>query len=164
MTPVDEIRELYAYNRWANRRTLDAAATLSPDEYAAPAGGSFGTVRDTLAHMLGAEWVWLNRWLGTSPDGFPSGWDVSTLDTLRARWGEVEGKQRAFVDGLEPDDLYRMVRYRNLAGVEHANELWQLLRHVVNHATYHRGQVTTLLRTLGHPAVSTDLILWYRDR
>lgn len=163
MLVADEIRELYAYHRWANARMLDAVANLEREEFVQRVGGSFGSVQATLAHMLGADWVWLERWTGTSPTGFPD-WDVSTFEALRTKWADVERAQASFVEGLEPDDLYRMVAYRNLAGTAADNELWQLLRHVVNHATYHRGQITVLLRDLGHGAPSTDLVLWYRNR
>lgn len=163
MLVVDEIRELYEYHRWANGRMLDAVANLEREQFVQPVGGSFGSVQGTLTHMLAADWVWLQRWRGTSPTAFPD-WDVPTFEALRARWAEVEADQAAFVEGLESDDLYRMVAYRNLAGTPGDNELWQLLRHVVNHATYHRGQITVLLRNLGHGAPSTDLVLWYRTR
>ncbi len=163
MTPIDEIRELYAYNRWANRRILDATAELTPDEYARDLGGSFGSVSATLRHMLGADWIWLNRWLGAAPPGFPD-WEIDARADLLERWAEVEREQSTFVEGLQADDLYRMVNYRNLAGHEFTDELWRLLRHVVNHATYHRGQVVTFLRLLGRTAPSTDLIVFYRTR
>lgn len=163
MLVLDEIRELYAYHRWANGRMLDAVAKLKREEFVQTVGGSFGSVQGTLTHMLAADWVWLERWNGTSPTGFPD-WDVATFEALSAKWADVEREQAAFVEGLESDDLYRMVSYRNLAGVPADNELWQLLRHVVNHGTYHRGQVTVLLRDLDHGAPSTDLVLWYRTR
>lgn len=162
MSPADEIRELYAYNRWANARMLDAVAPLSHVEYARDVGGSFGSVRDTLAHMLGAEWVWLSRWQGSSPMGFPK-WDTSSLALLRERWRQVEADQTAYVETLRDEDLVGTVTYRNTAGTEFGNELRHLLRHVANHATYHRGQVTSMLRALGHEPVATDMIVWHRE-
>lgn len=163
MLVVDEIRELYEYHRWANGRMLDAVANVGREEFVQPAGGSFGSLQATLTHMLAADWVWLERWNGRSPTGFPD-WNVPTFEALRDKWTEVERDQTAFVERLESDDLYRMVAYRNLAGTAADNELWQLLRHVVNHGTYHRGQITVLLRDLGHGAAATDLVLWYRTR
>lgn len=161
---IDEIRDLYAYNRWANRRILDAAARLDPASFTKDLGGSFPSIRDTLAHVLGAEWVWLSRWRGESPTGLPSEWDLSTLEALRGRWAEVERDQRALVDGLAEEDLGRSIAYRNTRGDPFENTMGQMLRHVVNHSTYHRGQVVTMLRQLGAGAVGTDLIQYYRER
>lgn len=114
---MGEIQELYAYNRWANAEALDAASALSEPQFTRDLGNSFPSVRDTLVHILAAEWIWLSRWQGISPNGMPDGWASSG--------------------------------YRE-----------QMLRHVVNHSTYHRGQIATMLRQLGAKAASTDLIIF----
>lgn len=160
---LPEIRELYAYDRWANRRLLHAVAALSPEAFARDLGSSFPSVRDTVAHVLAAEWVWLRRWKGTSPTGTPEDWDLSTLEAIRTRWREVESEQEAFVSDLEDEDLRRVVSYRNTRGEPFESTLAQMLRHVVNHSTYHRGQVVTMLRQLGAEPPSTDLIQFYRE-
>jgi uncharacterized damage-inducible protein DinB len=161
---MDEMRDLYAYNRWANRRVLDAAARLSPEQLSRDLGSSFPSVRETLAHVLAAEWVWLTRWRGSSPPGLPESWDLSSLEVVRAQWAEVEADQRAFVEGLDEAALDRVVAYRDTRGTPYENPLGQLLRHVVNHSTYHRGQVITMLRQLGAEAVATDYVVYLRER
>jgi len=161
---VQEIRELYEYNRWANRRALAAAARLSPEDFTRELGSSFPSVRATLAHIVSAEWIWLSRWQGTSPSGVPESWDLSTIDALQERWEEVAREQEAFVAQLTDEALLRDISYHTTRGDHYRTPLWQLLRHVVNHSTYHRGQVTTLLRQLGAEPASTDLILFYRER
>lgn len=155
--------DLYAYTRWANERLLDAVGALSDEAYTREVGGSFGSVQATLAHMLGADWVWLRRWKGESPSALPADWDLTTFAGLRERWREVEREQAEFVDALGKGDLERVVEHRNMAGAPFANTLDHLLRHVVNHATYHRGQVVTLLRQLGAEAPATDLVRFYRE-
>jgi len=159
---VEEIRELYAYNRWANARILGAAAALDPAAFARDMGSSFPSVRDTLVHILAAEWVWLSRWQGTSPIGLPT-WDLSTCDEVRERWAEVEREQQAFIARLTDADIRRSMAYRDTRGRAWENELGQMLRHVVNHSSYHRGQVITMLRQLGAETVATDLIRYYRE-
>lgn len=159
---IQVARELYAYNRWANHRTLDAVAALNEEAFNRDLGSSFPSVRDTLAHVLAAEWVWLRRWKGTSPRGTPDDWNLSTLEAIRARWTEVERKQEAFVSGLEDGDLRRVVAYRNTAGRPFESTIGEMLRHVVNHSTYHRGQVVTMMRQLGAEPAGTDLIQYYR--
>lgn len=161
---IEEIRELFEYNRWANRRVLGAAARLSAEDFTRDMGNSFPSVRDTLSHILGSEWLWLSRWQGTSPSGVPEAWDLSTIEALQARWGEVERGQEEFLATLTDEALRGVISYRNLRGDPFSMPLWQLLRHMVNHSTYHRGQVTTLLRQLGAEVVGTDLVLFYRER
>lgn len=161
---MKDIRTLYAYNRWANLQFLDALSGLSDEELGRDMKSSFPTVTATLVHLLGAEWVWLERWLGRSPTGFPDASALSSVAAVRARWDALWREQKAFLDGLGDGDLARPVTYRNLAGHEFTQTLGELLRHVVNHATYHRGQLTTLLRQLGHGAPSTDLVAYYRTR
>jgi uncharacterized damage-inducible protein DinB len=155
--------DLYAYTRWANERVLDAVDALTDEAFTRDVGGSFGSVQATLAHMLGADWVWLRRWKGESPSVLPAEWDLTTFAGLRERWREVEHEQAEFVDALGPGDLDRVIEHRNMAGTPFANRLDHLLRHVVNHATYHRGQVVTLLRQLGAEAPATDLVRFYRE-
>jgi uncharacterized damage-inducible protein DinB len=111
----------------------------------------------------GRGWVWLSRWLGESPTAFPD-WDVSTHPRLLERWREIEGRQKQFLDGLDESDLDRVVTYKVFSGKTFSNPLAELFRHVVNHATYHRGQVATMLRQLGLKPPQTDLILYYRER
>jgi uncharacterized damage-inducible protein DinB len=161
---LDEIRELFAYHRWANQRFLAAASALTPEQLSRDLGSSFPSVLATLAHVLSAEWIWLERWHGRSPSArTPADWDLSDRDELRRRWAEVEGAQAEFIQGLTEEELRRVLDYRTLAGDPFSSALWQILRHLVNHATYHRGQVSTMLRQLGTSAPATDLVLYYRD-
>jgi len=163
-TRLDEIRDLYAYNRWANARVLQVVRGLNEEAYGRKLVSSFPSVRDTLVHALAADWVWLRRWQGTSPTGMPEGWEGLGAHELAAVWASVEAEQESFVAGLSEDDLDRVVAYRNTRGDAFAEPLWQLLRHVVNHATYHRGQLTTLLRQVGAAPPSTDLVAYHRER
>jgi uncharacterized damage-inducible protein DinB len=161
---IDEIRELYEFNRWANERMLDAVAVLTEEELTRAVGGSFPSLRATLTHMVGAEWIWLSRWRGVSPTGLPESWDLSTHAAIRERWRAIDAERAAYLETLNDEALGRVVEYRQLSGAAYATPLWQLLRHVVNHASYHRGQVMMLLRQIGRPAVATDLVVFYRER
>jgi uncharacterized damage-inducible protein DinB len=157
---LETIRELYEYNRWANARSLQAASTVSPADFTKEVGGSFASLRGTLAHVYGAEWIWLERWRGTSPRKLPFALDFPDVETIRSRWQDVERKQKEFLDALDPARLAEVVSYVNLKGESFAYPLGRMLQHVVNHSTYHRGQVATLLRQLGATPLSTDLLLY----
>lgn len=163
MTP-EHIRLLYDYNSWANHRTLDACAALSDEQFTRDLGSSFRSARDTLVHIMGAEWVWLERWHGRSPGALPAAEQFPTLASVRARWAEIEGNLLRFVNGLTAEDLAGVREFHTLTMGTSASPLWQTLQHLVNHGSYHRGQVTTLLRQLGAQSISTDLIRFYRER
>jgi uncharacterized damage-inducible protein DinB len=159
---LEEIRELYDYNRWANRRMLDAVERLSEEQYRREIPSSFPSVEKTLMHMVGAEWAWLQRWHGELPTALPD-FGLHDLAQLRAKWKEIEQERNAYFASLDDEGLRRIVSTRTFAGVPIETPLWQMLRHVVNHASYHRGQITTLLRQLGAETVATDMILYFRD-
>lgn len=158
-----DIRTLYDYNRWANQRSLAAAAALAPEPFARELGSSFGSVRGTLTHILGAEWTWLERWQGRSPAKGPAEiLAAQTVAELESHWARVEAARDAYLAGLTDHDLAQGLSYRSLAGEPFTNPLGILLQHVVNHGTYHRGQITTLLRQLGAKPQATDLVAYAR--
>ena len=161
---VEDFRRLYDYNSWANRRTLDACTPLSEEQFARDLRSSFRSVRDTLAHILLVEWLWLERWKGRSPEKFPPATDFPTLESVRRRWAEVERNLLDYIASLTQEDIDRVISHKTTAGVPQAAPLWQMLQHLVNHGTYHRGQITTMLRQLGAQPLATDLMHFYRER
>ncbi len=90
---LSTLRNFFAFARCANRTILESAATLTPEEYARPIGGSFGSVQGTLTHLYGADWVWLERFHGRSPRAIPAGDDLVGLEALTRKWREVEAGQ-----------------------------------------------------------------------
>ncbi len=157
-------RQLFAYDAWANGRTLGACALVAPEQFTRDLGSSFHSVRDTLAHILGAQWVWLERFYCRVPAALPPPEDFPDIATLTARASEVQRDLGDYVNQLSSADLAGSFDYRDLKGRPHSGLPWQALQHVANHGTYHRGQITTLLRQLGAKPVSTDLIAFYRER
>ncbi len=154
-------RGLYAYHRWANRRLFDAAAALGEEAAGREVGKqfSFPTVRRMLAHIYGADWVWLMRWKGTSPTKLPGG-EIESLAALREKWDAVEKEQQAFIESLTPADLGRIVEYKNLEGKPFRLALEPLLQHVANHATHHRSEVATMLTMIHGSPPPTDLTVY----
>ena len=160
---LDDIRQLYDYTRWADRRILAAAGKLAAADFTRPAGNSFPSVRDTLAHLLGAEWVWLERWLGRHPTAMPDPAGFPSLQSLESHWDTVEADRARFLGALTSERLREPFPYINLSGKRYAYPLWQQMVHVVNHSTYHRGQVITLVRQFGADAVTTDFLVYYDE-
>jgi uncharacterized damage-inducible protein DinB len=163
MTP-DDLRQLFDYNAWANQRSLEAAAQLSDEQFVKPLGSSFSSVRDTLVHICGAEWIWLERFHGNSPSSIPNNSAVQTVAALREHWQPQAERLHAFVNGVTQNDLDGVFEYKTLNFGVYKNPLWQSLQHLANHGTYHRGQIATLVRQLGAKPILTDLMHFYRER
>ena len=160
----NDIRTMVDYNYWARDRLLEALEPLTMEQFTRDLGNSFKSIRDTAAHIHAAEWIWLERWKGGSPaallphDRFPD------LASLRAGWRTLEADLRAYVDSLDEPAVNRVHDYKLLSGAPGSSPFWQMLQHVVNHGSYHRGQVTTMLRQMGLPAgKATDMIAYYRE-
>ena len=158
-----DVLTLVDYHYWARDRLLQAVETLTPEQYNKDLGNSFKSVRDTVTHIYAAEWAWYARWQGESPAALLAPDRFADLAALRSAWMDHEKKMRAFVGGLGDQDASRVIEYTLLSGDAGASPIWQMVQHVVNHASYHRGQITTLLRQLGvKPAKSMDMIAYYR--
>ncbi|MEX0821639.1 MAG: DinB family protein [Rhodothermales bacterium] len=163
MITVDYIRTLYAYTDWANTRMLSAVDRVPPDRRHRDMGSSFPSMHDTLVHMVSSEWIWMARWTGTSPAGMEDADSPTDLDAVRSRWEALAARRTVFVGELTDDDLQRPLAYRNSRNEAFEQPLWELMCHTANHASYHRGQVTTMIRQLDGEPVSTDMIAYFRS-
>jgi uncharacterized damage-inducible protein DinB len=159
MVPLSTLQELFEYNYWARNRQIEACGTLTQEQFLRPMDNSFSSLRDTLAHLVGAEYLWLERWRGRSPRAMLAAEEFPTLAAVRERWGTVERGVSEYLAGLTEEVLTHPLSYVNLKGETWTYPLWQMLFHVVNHQTYHRGQVTTLLRQLGAQPAQTDYLI-----
>jgi uncharacterized damage-inducible protein DinB len=164
MLEKTDLGRLLEYTVWANHRVLRATALLPVDDYRRDLGSSHGGVRGTLAHMMSAENVWLDRWKGISGTRMFDEAEFKDVVALRDRWKVVEEHRAAWFRALRRDAPSQVIRYKSLDGQPFEAPLWQLVQHVVNHSTHHRGQVVALLRLLGSKAVSTDLVAFDREK
>ncbi|HYT83841.1 MAG TPA: DinB family protein [Gemmatimonadales bacterium] len=158
----DEVLELFTYNAWANRTLFDACAAVPAEDYLRDLKSSHGGMHGTLCHAVWAEELWLTRWLGAPPPAVPQGKDLATLAAVRARWEHVEAERARFLAGVNDARLDETVRVQPTSGGEYRHSYRQMFRHLVNHSSYHRGQVVTMMRQVGVRPPSTDLILFYR--
>jgi len=159
MIPVETLRELYDYNYWARDRQLEACATLAEEQFLRPVGSSFSSVRDTLAHLVGVEWLWLERWQGRSPRALPPMEDFPSLASVSGRWRVVERDMREYLAGLTEEALRLPMTCTGTRGNTWTYPLWRMHVHLLNHQSYHRGQVTTLLRQLGATPARVDFLV-----
>jgi len=158
----DEAVELFAYDAWANGEVFAAAEQLSDEQLTAAIASSFPSIRSTLGHIVGAEWIWLRRWLGEHPSGAPGWVEEASLSELKTQLGAIEAERARYLEGMTDAGLEQQVAYRSLKGEPDTQKLSGQLRHVVNHSSYHRGQVATQLRQLGRTPPGTDLIRYLR--
>ena len=159
----EDIELLYEYDRWANNRALQAASALSAEAFTRDLGGSFRSVRDTLVHIIGGEWIWLAYWrtphqspaeltnLRTRRDALFNPHALSNVAEVRLKWLEIEKEQTDFVDQLTDELLEKLLPFRTTQV-----RLAHLMQHVANHSTYHRGQVALMMRQLGSEPAATD--------
>jgi uncharacterized damage-inducible protein DinB len=160
---IEEAKELFGYGSWAMGRMIGVIGTLKPEQLEAPAVSSFPSIPKTLGHMVGAEWLWLRRWQGESPPSMPD-WAVNAaMPELKVRIADVEAELASFLAPLGDGDLGRAVTYRVLDGRTFSYPLGKLMRHLVNHSTYHRGQLATLLRQCGQVPPNTDFTRYLRE-
>jgi uncharacterized damage-inducible protein DinB len=161
---AEDVRNLFEYNSWANHRALESCAALSNEQFTRDLSSSFKSTRDTLAHICDVEWLWLERFHGRSHSALPRAANYADVAALRTRWEDVERDLTDFIASLTDADLARVYEFKTMSGVAQAQPGWQMLQHLANHGTYHRGQIATLLRQLGAKGQGTDMIVFFRER
>jgi uncharacterized damage-inducible protein DinB len=164
MVTPELLRFLFQYNAWADRRLLDACGSLTNEQFTRNLGSSFGSVRDTVAHLYGAGYVWNERFQGRSPSSLLSAGAYPDLASICPKLEEMDNYYIEYASKLTQQDLDRVIRYKGFNGDEFSNPLWQSLHQLTNHGSYHRGQIVTMIRQLGVKPVSTDLIGFYREQ
>lgn len=160
---VAQVRELFEYNAWANRRLFEALAAVPTDDYLRDLKSSFGGLHGTLAHIVSAERLWLARWRGTV-GSLLKGSEVGSLAELRTLWDGVEAERTEYLSQLTTPMLDSEIVIKPTTGGQFVHTLRQTLQHAVDHSSYHRGQIVTLMRQVGVKPPSTGLIGFYRER
>jgi len=159
---LQEIKTLHAFNAWASHRIFEATAALTPDQFTKDMKSSHGSIHGTLVHMVSAEKVWLGRWQGRA-EPFLKTTDVPTHGALVELWEKTGFEIAKFLGTLTDKKLQDTFIMKTMKGETFEHVLWHAMQHVVDHSTYHRGQVITMLRQLGITPPSTGLIVFYRE-
>jgi uncharacterized damage-inducible protein DinB len=155
---LSALKELFAHNYWARDRQLQACDALTNEQFLRPLGNSFPSVRDTLVHLLAVEWLWLERWRGRSPRVLLPPEDFPTLAAVRERWYAVEQEMKEYLVALPEEVLEQPTTCMGTRGNTWTYALWRMMVHLLEHQTYHRGQVTALLRQLGVEPPKVDFL------
>ena len=160
---IEDLAELYAYNGWANERVRNSIQDLDPKIFKHDLGASFGSLQATVAHLVSAQWNWLRRWKGQSASQPLPSESFASPEEANRRWVEVDRALAGFVDGLDAGSLHQSIALTTPQGRSYSSPLWRAMLHVVNHSSYHRGQIAAMLRQVGATPQGTDLMLYYRE-
>jgi uncharacterized damage-inducible protein DinB len=164
MTP-EVCRAFARYNRWMNGKLYDTAGELSDEERKRDRGAFFGSIHNTLNHILVADRIWLGRLAGRAPQpGFIGVDGIKRLDQelasdfaqLRLERDETDAAIDAWASALTDAALAGTLPM-TFRGSAIERPLWWVATQLYNHQTHHRGQITTLLTQAGHDVGSTDL-------
>lgn len=158
---VKDLQVVFGYSYWANKKLFEVLAPLTPEQFTQPVAGSYGSVRNTLVHMLSAEWGWLDRCGGTPRGPALNVADYPTLASVIERWQQVETSVREFLSALRDEDLDRPVEFAIGGGPTRVMRLGELMHHAAIHGVHHRGQVALLVRSLGHAPGNFDILFYY---
>ncbi len=159
----DTLPAMFEYNRWADERLLTACGQLTDEQYAREIGGSFASIRATVAHHAGALWAWRSRFEGSEVKALPTATEVPDAATaMRLTVSCYETLLREASRSAE--ELNQIFTFRSVRGFMVSLPRWAALRHVVNHGTYHRGQIANMMRQVGMAPPSTDYFLWAMEQ
>ena len=160
---ADTLRTHIDYTAWASQRLVEAAALLSPDELNRDFQTADRSILETLVHIFAGDRLWLSRLAGGPHPGFITDADRS-LAVVQNDWPALYGRWKQWALGLTDESVLARLEYHDMKGRPWSQPIWQLVLHVVNHGTHHRGQVSGFLRTLGHTPPALDLVFFYRER
>jgi uncharacterized damage-inducible protein DinB len=161
---VADLERLYDYGYWANGKLFQVVSQLTPEQFTQVVAGSYGSIRNTLVHVLSAEWGWLHRCGGPARGPALKADDYPTPASLVETWTTVEAGLRRFLSGLTDEDLVRIVDFTNPRGEKRSMVLGELLQHGAVHGVHHRGQVAMLLRGLGYTPGNFDMLFYDAEK
>jgi uncharacterized damage-inducible protein DinB len=161
--PYALLPDFLEFTIWGDQTILQAALAVAEDEYYKERGISAGSLHKLLVHAMGSQWVWLSRFKGI-PWQMPDATSYPTRAALAQRWPEVHETLREFVGNLSLAALESPITFQTMRGDLLTYKLGQLLLHVTDHGTYHRGQQNTLIKMSGGTPVNVFYYQWAMKR
>lgn len=159
---ADTLRLQLDYSAWASQRLMDAASKLSLEELTRDFKTADRTVLDTLVHVYAADRIWLSRVKGEPRATFSDPADRD-LALLQAEWPALQERWQLWLRDFNDDDATRVLDYKDMKGRPYSQPVWQIVLHLVNHGTHHRGQISGFLRSMDKTPPPLDLIAYYRS-
>jgi uncharacterized damage-inducible protein DinB len=159
----DDIVALFAYDRWANRKVLDACGKLTAEQYGAEPAPGWSSVRSTVCHIALATEVNLRSLVSDPDDRIPTEAELATVDDVARLLERAYRRFEELLPTLTPERLNSMLTLRAI-GRSFTLPRWAILRHIVNHSSYHRGQVASKLKRFGIEQQITDFFWWMLEQ
>jgi uncharacterized damage-inducible protein DinB len=156
--------DLAKFNIWANEIVFGWLQEINEEQWNKNVVSSFNSVAATSVHIAGAEKVWLDRWNNIEKPIFLSDEFNGSKSDLISIWRKASNDIFDFINKLNEDDFEKKLHFKRLNGDEHTMKLSITITHLLNHSTFHRGQLVTQLRQVGFTKVSsTDVITYFRN-
>ena len=155
--------ELADYNIWANNIAIEWLNQINNEQWKQVIISSFSSIEQTAIHIAGAEKIWIDRWTNVQNPVFLTAEFKGTKNELIEIWGKSSADLKSFIENFPEENYNQKLTFKRLSGEEYQMEFAQTFSHIINHSTFHRGQLVTMLRQAGFTKVSsTDLITYYR--
>lgn len=161
---IQDLKTFYNYNYWATKKVLAVVSELSQEEFTKEVAGGYGSIRNTLVHIMSTEWGWLSRCGGHQRESSLKAEDFPTLESITEVWAEVETYIHDFLGTLTDEKLTQMVYYPGKNNITRSMPMGELLHHSIIHGAHHRGQIAVLLRELGYSPGSIDILFYYAEQ
>jgi uncharacterized damage-inducible protein DinB len=153
-----DVFKLVEYNIWANRLIGKQIESLSPELFDKQLGGSFGSIKATVTHLLESDWLWVNRFKGIPLATVPT-WQLDSAADIYREWKIVQEDMLSATQSLAVDKTHK-IAFITRKGIPYELPFEDLIMHVTNHGSYHRGQLTHMVRVVGGQPVGTDYFIF----
>jgi len=154
--------QLANYTIWADQKVIGWLNQISDEQWKQVITSSFSSIEQTSIHIVSAEKIWLDFWINTPDPVYLSAWFSGSKNDLMENWKKTSAGWKNFIENYPEENYRRQITFRYPRGGDGQMEFWQTFSHIVNHSTYHRGQLVTLLRQAGFKDFSSiDLATYY---
>lgn len=155
--------ELAEYHIWANNAVCNWLENLSDKQWKQPVVSSFNSLHETILHTANAEKIWVERFKKHSKFELLTPTFNGSNEDLIKLWKKISQSLQEFIEQMPDDSLQQKLLFKNTKGIEYNLPYYQLLAHIINHSTYHRGQLVTMLRQVGFTDLSSiDITTYFR--
>ncbi|WP_180954059.1 DinB family protein [Bacillus sp. M6-12] len=155
---MENTKLLFHYHNWATNRLINYIAENCQDVFNERVDSVFSSLSETVSHILSVDQLWFNRITGH--EGILAPIEFTDINVVKE---QINKLFQSMDEYLRKADLSKKITYKNSSGTEFQNVLNDIIIHLTNHGTYHRGNITAMLWALGKKSISTDYIFYLRE-
>ncbi len=158
---ANHYRRLFEYNDWANRRLWECIIPLTDEQFRRPNNFSIGSIHEQVVHLMGVEWLFLQRVQGISPTSIPLVEEYPTRDAIRQQWDGITSDWLPYLVYLNDEALDGSITFTSFNGrTQRTMPLWEMLSQMLNHSTDHRAQTLAVIHQVGGKTLEQDFIFY----